>query len=337
MKRLKEWLNTFQLVAPMYRGLESLTGYKPLSVDGKLAFVGQNYTEALAACPAGVVPQNWMDFLSLVGGTPTDMFESWVLAGLAQHGMKVYCPTRDEFDALGRVEMNVPWSMYRQPFETFVVSVPDDSYPAEVSEDVGRPAAVVLRIKPKDQLISVTVICDRCNLTSRFTWQDEAVESIEDHIGRMPNPPAGVCTELELTASDHAVRAGINACLLLTQYGTKRIGYDNPEYADKLIAKLANKKLPPAAREANQKALRSIPEVYGFDQHVRLYDGERSVSTSSDSDRVHRPHWRRGHWANVACGTGRTERKLVFRRPVMVNAHLFAGDHADTRVTITTK
>ncbi len=44
----------------------------------------------------------------------------------------------------------------------------------------------------------------------------------------------------------------------------------------------------------------------------------------------------RGHWAYQAHGEGRKDRKLIFRRPVLVNSHRFAGDLADTRVTVTT-
>jgi hypothetical protein len=40
-------------------------------------------------------------------------------------------------------------------------------------------------------------------------------------------------------------------------------------------------------------------------------------------------HWRRGHWARVACGEGRAQRRLAFRKPVLVRADKFPGGAGD--------
>lgn len=40
---------------------------------------------------------------------------------------------------------------------------------------------------------------------------------------------------------------------------------------------------------------------------------------------ANQPHWRRGHWKQVACGRGWQDHRLTWIRPVLVNAHLLAG------------
>ncbi len=71
--------------------------------------------------------------------------------------------------------------------------------------------------------------------------------------------------------------------------------------------------------------LRRIPSICELTQNIRLYDREPPPS-QGHSEQLgspkKTPHWRKGHWRRVAIGSGRKDRKIVFIRPVLVNAHL---------------
>lgn len=341
MKAFNRWYGEFMAVAPLYRaagpliGIRSETGALSGKFVAGLAVSGRSPADAVAARPDGVTPVAWHQFLTMLFSRPEFILEGWSLAGLVSGGPKVYCPTAAECLALSQVELNVPWGVYRQPFDTFVVVLPDGFYQTPVSEAFGRPTHCVARLDVGLRAAAMNVYGDanRVTLTGRYFWDADSTRTIESHVRSLP--PADDIGDDEDAAQDRVKRITINACLLLTQYGCRSLGPANPDYADRLRASLAKRKLPPAVRRANTAALAAMPQLYGFDQHVRLYDREDAAAPAGGTHGPVRPHWRRGHWANQACGEGRAGRRLVFRRPIMVNAHRFAGDHADTRVTIT--
>ena len=76
--------------------------------------------------------------------------------------------------------------------------------------------------------------------------------------------------------------------------------------------------------------------MYGFDQHIKVYETETTHGTGDHTGHDVKPHWRRGHWAHQPCGPKGQDRKLIFRPAVLVNSHLFGGKLSDTRVTMTT-
>jgi hypothetical protein len=68
-----------------------------------------------------------------------------------------------------------------------------------------------------------------------------------------------------------------------------------------------------------------------FEQDVVVYDRQDTPRTDSEGDgSTRRPHWRRGHFRRQPCGHARLSRKLIFVKPVMVNARRYEGDPADT-------
>lgn len=346
MKGFNRWLSEFQAVAPLYAGLDRLTCFRPYEMGGKIALPPLDPAELTAA-----VPPDWRQrFAAFVGyliannrdeGHGHNLVEAWALAGLAADGPKVYRPTRDECLALAQVEMNVPWPLYRQPFDTVAVALPDDLYTAPLSADVGTPVAVVSRLDVARRVVSLAAVGLTADgeagnhLTGQYVWADGSEQPIESHIGRLTGY-YGDLSDDEEAAQVRLIRVAVNACLLLTQYGHRSLGKANPGYAARLEASLRKKGLPESVRRANRAALHALPELIGFDQHVRVYDHAGEPHGGGGERGEVRPHWRRGHWANVACGTGRAERRLVFRRPVLVHADRFAGSPADTRVTLTT-
>ena len=113
------------------------------------------------------------------------------------------------------MELNVPVSVYRQPFETVAVVFPDGLFPRPISADVGRPPAIAGRFAPERfRCLSVLMAGDgEHELHGRYDFADAAEgQLIESYLGECPTLP-GVIDD-ERGALAHALRIFINANLL---------------------------------------------------------------------------------------------------------------------------
>ena len=346
MKGFNRWMNRMQNVAPLYRAVERLGLLKPVAHPGGLigmpgmAGIGKCFEES--STPEGYTYDQWIGFIrmAIIRAPSRAILETWAIGGLVTQGVRVYCPTVDECNALSQIELNVPWSAYRQPYDTFVVVLPDGFYDRPVRSDGSYPVACICRLDAEACVAAFIVCCadnekESHSFTGQYVWADNPNVDIEDHWAGLLDVPSEL-TDTEDEARERIKRIAINACLALTHYGCREIGSANPEYAARLEANLHKKRLPESVARANRAALEAIPTVYGFDQHVKVFDRDGPATGGSGTHDGPKPHWRRGHWAHQAHGPGFSERKLIFRRPVMVNAVRFAGDEAATRVTLTT-
>jgi hypothetical protein len=349
MRRFNEWLNWFRHPQAwgVYAALTRLPGFRPFEAgDGRIGIPRVSFEEMGRACPDVVTMREWVAFLRIISETTPDgglhgLMESWALSGMAAGGVRVFCPTLPEADALSRVDINVRWPEYRQPYPAFVVAIPDGLFAGPVGE-IGVPSACLLRHDPITRILaSVTLGRPRTpGVINYHSWpEDGGTGDIEDHVKWVKEygVAPGNVTEGEDAAADRCHRIAMNACLLLTNLGFRELGPANPDHARRLADSLKKKALPEAARRANERELRSMPVVYGIDQGVTVFRREDARPEPGEPTGSHvRPHWRRGHWARVACGAGRADRRLVFRHPVLVNAAFFGGTAADTRVVLKT-
>ena len=343
-RRFREGVSAFEgFIGGRFRQYDRPDGSNGLLVAGVPTDVTDPHKPAHWDLPS------WRNFVAEVvrsvgrhARSPDDVAQGivqvWGWAGLWSGGVRAYCPTREEFHALSQVEVRVPWSQYRQPFDTFVVVVPDGVYGAPVSADIGVPVCCVSRVCQVRRVASFVMpsVWDgrmRADLFGSHWWQSGDDRPIDAYIADLPDSTD--MTGTESAAVDVIKRVAINANLLLANAGARCVGPANPGHAARLRESLAKKRLPDAARRANEVELKAIPVIYGLDQRVRVYERECSGSDGVGGWRV-RPHWRRGHWANVACGAARAERRLVFRPAVLVHAEQFAGSPADSRVVYTT-
>lgn len=352
MKRFNQWLNAVpHQLRECYRGLDGIGCLRfrqsPRGTGGNGIEAGATTpAELRAACPPGVPLERFVSFVGILmsrafdGEHASDLLESWTFAGLWRDGPRVYAPTADEFRALSQVEVGVPWDEYRQPFETFVVAVPDGILCAPLDAAGAIPAAIVCRHAADRRcagfsLPAVDAAGRLCNSLHCGTWwpADSGV-TIEEHFAGLPD--AYEVTPGESAALELVKRVAINAALLLTHHGARKLGAANPDYEAKLLASLAKRGLPDGVRRANEAALKALPIMYGFDQHVKVYEREGGAPHGGAGGYEVKTHWRRGHWARQAHGPHGALRKLVFRPAVLVNAHRFGGAPADTRVTLTT-
>jgi hypothetical protein len=316
---------------------------KPYSTPGGIA-MPFHQLEAEKLRPTNVPLDAWRHVVkSFVStGDSWGVMDLWAFAGFYRDGIRAYCPTVTEVEALSMVEMRVPWSAYRQPFPTMSVIIPDGLWSGAGSNaNLGRPIAVIIRHDPVTNIIAAVVPMidadgrDTDHLSAHYAARVDDPRTIEEYIADLPDDPSLSPTEDKFL--NRLIRIAINANLLLTHKGAKPLGYANPGFADRLKKLLTKTRLPQSARAANEDALRMVPLLYGFDQHVRVYEHDSATTDSGNNGGWSvKPHWRRGHWANHPCGVGRTERRLVFRPAVLVNPHLLAGPVSNTRVTITT-
>jgi hypothetical protein len=124
-----------------------------------------------------------------------------------------------------------------------------------------------------------------------------------------------------------ALRLAVNAMLLLTEFGCKRLGPTNASNYERLRRHVAVSRQRGHGLEQAERGLRLAPQVYGFSQDVVLYDRELPPDRETHGDGVppRRPHWRRGHVKMHAYGPKRSLRKRIFIRPTLVNHHLIHG------------
>lgn len=282
---------------------------------------------------------------------------------ILDHGPKVYAPTTDQLDALLNTHPNFAIEDYRQPFNTFCMAVPDD-FPWPHT-GVNRPAVVVGHDTPvnsKGERSITMVFCeDRRGaalppgLTVRggdmfLVWSPHTKFTIHQFkdgtdistAARYLAAWAGMKDEFGLDVLGRAgvvdalARLGaayLNACMALTGFGAVHKGKANPLFEADLRRSLAKKKLPDKVRAACERDLKLLPDLYGFDQSVRLFDREGGEPGEGGSGREMTTHWRRGHWTRQPCGVGRADRKMLFRKPCLVRADRFVGDHSATTAT----
>lgn len=341
MKLLNKWINHVPPeLRDAYRALSDIPAIAcPLNLGGKFAFLNPTESQALAACPPSIQPGAWLDFVRHIGSRSNGLLEAWALSGVFMGGFKTYAPTANEFEALSRVEVRIPWSEYRQPFSVMTVAIPEGVFAPPISSDVGEPAAIIARHEPKTNLFSLVLVSNdfggvpAASLTSQHAPRPDDNRSMEEVIGELPSEDV---TQDESSVIAKCLRVAINANLLLTNKGAKRIGAANPDYEAKLRKSLDKKNLPDSVRKANERSLRELPIVYGFEQHVRVYEQEPGSGAGGEGGHNVRPHWRRGHWAHQRHGPAGSLRKLIFRPAVMVNAAQFGGELSDTKAVYTT-
>ena len=318
-------------------------------------------------CPERVSPNVWNELIDRAlhmmpfngRRVHTSLSTFWTLCGLFAEGPKLYAPTLEEWEALRRVEMRIPLNMYRQPFPTLVVIVPEGAFPEDLSERFGAPAATIVRhwsaeLEGKEGrggmiaglCIGTKIVDNGYELDFRISWCDDGESEMEDKLDSIDRATledqlnsSGVLSQMsgpERVALEQVKRAVFNAALLLSQHAPRKIGPANPAHAKKLEDS-RKKKLPANISAANERALKLMPVYYGFHQHIKVLDKvTEPESNGTGTQPAKRPHWRRGHWLRQVRGTGRAERVLQYRPAKLVNEHLLHGSKMNTRVTMTT-
>ena len=124
-------------------------------------------------------------------------------------------------------------------------------------------------------------------------------------------------------------------CTLMTYYGVRDLGPVDPQSHEKHVRNAGRKNRAKADRAKH--LLDAEINLIEFEQDVVVYDRSEAQRSDSEGDgSARRTHWRRGHFRRQVCGHARSARKLIFIKPIFVNAHRFQGDVADTEYRLHT-
>jgi hypothetical protein len=124
------------------------------------------------------------------------------------------------------------------------------------------------------------------------------------------------------------LRLAVNAMLLLTEFGCKRLGPANQSHYQRLERHVLVARKTGQGLDEARRNLRLVPQLFALPHDIVLYEREGRPDSGShaDSPSHRRPHWRRGHWKMHAHGPGRGQRKRIFIPPTLVNRKLLCGE-----------
>lgn len=253
-------------------------------------------------------------------------------------GPKVFSPTALESESMRHIKMNLPLSSYEQPFRSVIINLSKETQAAHAATVKGRrqsPICIVMTHFKEQKRLSLRIIYSGTSQNHILVYLDaESDPSLEEYLVSTP-----FAQDEDVDHFQAMWRIGVNSCLLMTHYSWIA-NSANPDRAAKLRDLLKkSKKARPEVREANRVELETQALLLSFEQHVKVYKERR------DTDEPHipkgmegsvlRPHWREGHWFYQAYGPGHSLHRRLFRRPSLVNGHLFAGKLCDTTVNAT--
>ena len=236
-------------------------------------------------------------------------------------GPKLFRPTARECEPLEQVEVGLTAAEYAQPFPVCVGEFPPDYaddriLPSPTDTALVRPAFVVAVQENGVLTVNVVMPETRGGIVCDFLYLPVCESTAEEVLRR----------EGELGAFfTPFVRVALNF-LMLAAGGHRLVGPANPAQARSLRERIkrARKDRKKDKLQELRTRLRRLPSVFTLAQEVRLFDREHPpADPNPDADGTPKtPHWRKGHWRRVAVGAGRTGRKPMFIKPVLVNGHL---------------
>jgi hypothetical protein len=273
---------------------------------------------ALLKCPRLI--QFLMNLASVQSG---DLFAVYAQSKALAEGPKLLCPTTEQCEALEFVDVNISFADYIQPFPTFLLELPLE-YRRKLTDRFQHTCPEVV-VTHHDYRTKYILSCRSTGagepsthhiMSPRWKTIEEALRSREDDGN-------------DLLQSEVIQRVSLNFGLLMTYFGVRNLGPVDPESHARHMrnARRQNQGKAERARRLLDAEINRIE----FEQNVVVYDRQDSHRSDSEGDgSSKRPHWRRGHFRRQPYGHARSSRRLIFVKPVLVNAHRFQGDDADT-------
>jgi hypothetical protein len=238
-----------------------------------------------------------------------------------QTGPKLFRPTARECEPLEQVEVGLTAAEIALPFPVCVVEFPSDYaadriIPSPTDAEPIRPGFVVAVQENGVLTVNVVLPETRGGIVCDFLYLPVNESTVEEVLRRAGDRGAAFAP---------FVRVALNF-LLLAAGGNRLVGPVDPAQARTLRERIkrARKERNKDKLEELRTRLRRLPSVFTLAQEVSLFDREQpTADPNPEADGTPKtPHWRKGHWRRVAVGVGRTGRKPVFIKPVLVNGHL---------------
>ena len=274
----------------------------------------------------------------LLSRSPADQLAYYAISKALALGPKLLRVTHEQCLALEQVDVNVPFCEYQQPYPAVFVELPSD-YRKELSSRFAfqSPRYLLSYHDPRTNYLIATAFAGAgfSSIVNVLPPRPE-YSTVEQALRKQAD------SGNDIDLAEVAQRVALNACLMLTHLGVKKIGIDNAGKLKKL-AKSARSKNRRKAEMARAKLV-VHPTLIGFQQEITFFrtEDQGKPGGGQDGNRANenlprKPHWRRGHFRHQRVGAGRTTSKLVFIKPVLVNRRWFAGDEKDTQVTYSPK
>jgi len=285
---------------------------------------------------------------------PSAIYFAYLEAGgvAINQGPKLFVPTEEQFDSMCHVDLHMPISEFRSPFDVMVIRIPNEWRKAKCLEhkcDINRaPLHVLIRYRNKvGENPYVYGMLRYSNYENHYQFQhnlnfpDRTLEeAISVHIANdfdRNNPQF----DGEVLYCREAFRSALNLCMLLTYYGCKTTGPIDPVRHKKHRKENSPRRFADfTGVQINQDVVirrtENLPPPSDFTSPEAI-DAE-------DLNKVRlwevKPHWRRGHWrrkpgwqAYVEAGQ---KPPLTFVRPTLVRRDRLAdgpeGSNAEYKI-----
>lgn len=279
------------------------------------------------------------------------------LAKALAEGPKIFRPTPLQCEALQHAEARYAFKDYKQPFPVITLEIPAE-YQVQLKQKYGideSPQYVLVTHDDKNQFITVSAFYNKSNIITHITPNRAEYATIEDSLVRNRDrrqdnnarlvelDKLGI-DEGEFDAAENVQRLGINFAMMMSLYTVKIAGpldYLNYKIWEQEARAVRRGGVPTNKAVQAQQKLIAAMQLIKFDQKVEFYDEveeQVEVAQGVDIEQLHkspRSHWRRGHFAMQPYGIGRRERKMIFRKPVLIRAQYFLGDIKDASATYT--
>jgi len=249
----------------------------------------------------------------------------------------------------GEMSCDYPFGDYLQPYPVFILELPGD-YQYRLKQMFNTqqaPTHVFCQHEP-NRMISVSAFFGVDNIITHLTPNRAEYGTLEDAIvsNRRPRQSIGddPTQEREMDVAELVQRLAINFGMWMTFIGTHVKGPLDPAAIARLkeIARLKSAK--PAkqrrAMNARNQLLGSLQQIC-FNQVVEFHDEIVEVDAHPEhqggTHRSPKPHRRKAHWRNQACGPKLTERKWIPIKALIVRKAAFVGSPEQMTTTYITK
>jgi hypothetical protein len=252
---------------------------------------------------------------------------TYAYSRLLSHGPKLVRPAQIHCEALRVVELPLRPDEYQQSFETILVEFPKmlrDTMSLEYGVECPKYCLLFRQSDPTVLFVATQPVggAPEYLLFSNHN-------TIETQIQHWLSKERSAFQQQGLAC----MRVALNLALLLTRHNHTESPLDPESYKKnkRLLRSHSRRK-----RKRAKRYLDASVSLIRFAQEVTFFDRQDGITPQQlhTSGRRNKPHWRRGHWRRARVGEGRTETKFVFIKPILINAHLFEGDLADTNYTM---
>ncbi len=251
----------------------------------------------------------------------------YIINELYNNGIKSIKPSLEQCLAFENIEINIPFSSYQQPYETMIIEFPQEYRSILESRYKVRAPLSVICHKNNNYLIgALSFGVKNYNITFFITNPDTIIEELIqvcDPNNSMPIRDHNIVItnkDLDFLPVKQAEHVVLNIMLFATNFGSKKIGYENIKQH-----RFHVRKKPNLAREDFY--------YYGLNQEIKLFEKKIVKNIEDGTHASPHPHWRKGHWRLQHHGINNSLIKIIFIKAVFVCDERYKGNMSDTQVS----